>query len=157
LEKIKNITSKKQLSNMSDAVNNPFDAVISMFDAVPLVKLHTRDVNLKIPMVYSEDVENYVNYLNTWLGTQMKILRRWIYALSDVFALCGTISQEEARSTLIDLEQEKKDIQADKTDSKLQTKLLESLENERKALQEILDNKNAIASNAAVKNCLDKK
>jgi hypothetical protein len=67
LQKIKKIDSKQQLANISNAVNNPFDAVIGMFDAVPLVKLHTRDVNIKIPMIYSEDIINYTNYLNTWL------------------------------------------------------------------------------------------
>ena len=158
LQKIKKIDSKQQLANISNAVNNPFDSVIAMFDAVPLVKLHTRDVNIKIPMIYSEDIINYSNYLNTWLGNQMKVLRRWLYSLSDVFALCGTITQQEAKSNLADMAQEKKDIEAlPSSDSKLKQKLIDSWDKEFADLTTIVNTKSAIASNVELKSCLDKK
>jgi len=57
--------SQEQIKNISEQVGeNPFEAIQQMFKEVPLVNIDTKDVNIEIPALTSEDIDKYVEYLN---------------------------------------------------------------------------------------------
>ena len=48
-----------------------------LFNSSDLVKISTKNISVKIPWIYSEDIESYISYLKTWLSTQNSILKSW--------------------------------------------------------------------------------
>ncbi len=77
---------KKRLSRLSHQENvilnlmggdNPFEKMQELFNSSDLVKISTKQISVKIPWIYSEDIESYISYLKTWLSTQNSILKSW--------------------------------------------------------------------------------
>ena len=62
--------------NLMDWVN-PFEKMAQLFNSSDLVKISTKNISVKIPWIYSEDIESYISYLKTWLSTQNSILKSW--------------------------------------------------------------------------------
>ena len=54
--------------------DNPFEELQRLFNRSDLVKISTKTIPVKIPWIYSEDIEAYSNYLKWWLSTQKKTL-----------------------------------------------------------------------------------
>jgi hypothetical protein len=52
-----------------------------MFQNVPLIRLQTKDIIINVPMVTTENILKYTNYLKTWLNNQARILRTWVEAV----------------------------------------------------------------------------
>jgi len=48
-----------------------------LFNSSDLVKISTKNISVKIPWIYSEDIESYISYLKIWLSTQNSILKSW--------------------------------------------------------------------------------
>lgn len=65
---------KGKLRELSDGASNPFTAVSEMFEAVPLVNINTRDINIIVPMINSEDIRAYTTYLKGYLEENQKRL-----------------------------------------------------------------------------------
>jgi len=86
-----------------------------MFKEVPLINMNTKDIDIKIPMIGSEDITKYVAYLKARYETNAKILERRISMVNNVLAFCGQTSKTEAKQALIDLPKEKADILADQS------------------------------------------
>ena len=80
---------KGQLQALSDGASNPFDAISTMFNNVPLININTRDVNINIPMIYSDDIRAYTTYLKSWLQENQDKLLEWEGLLQGVFGVCG--------------------------------------------------------------------
>ena len=77
---------KKRLSRLSQQEDvslnlmggdNPFEKMQELFNSSDLVKISTKQISVKIPWIYSEDIESYISYLKTWLSTQNSILKSW--------------------------------------------------------------------------------
>ncbi|MEI7918866.1 MAG: hypothetical protein WCH65_01265 [bacterium] len=47
-----------------------------MFSEVPLVNIDTKDINLKIPALTTDDVNKYSNYLNLRVEKNGKIIEQ---------------------------------------------------------------------------------
>lgn len=75
-----------------------------MFQQVPLIHLQSKDVIVNVPMVGSEDVLKYTNYLKSWLNTQQKILSKWVESVSDIMFVCAKVSPKQE---LLDLQKQK--------------------------------------------------
>ena len=67
---------KKRLSRLSQQEDvslnlmggdNPFEKMQELFNSSDLVKISTKQISVKIPWIYSEDIESYISYLKTWL------------------------------------------------------------------------------------------
>ena len=104
---IAGLWSTKNYTAASDLVNNPFDSLVNMFQNVPLIRLQTKDIIINVPMVTSENILKYTNYLKTWLNNQARILRTWVEAVWDTVFACVNITKDEARQELTDVEQER--------------------------------------------------
>jgi hypothetical protein len=75
-----------------------------MFQQVPLIRLQSKDIIVNVPMVTTEDVLKYTNYLKGRLNSQQKILKQWVEAVSEIMYVCGKVSPQQE---LIDLGQER--------------------------------------------------
>ncbi len=76
---------KSQLKNVSNSLSNPFDYVAWLFKDTKLIKINQKDINIKVPMIYSEDINAYWDYLkqrkttNLWeYDKDNKLKREWI-------------------------------------------------------------------------------
>jgi hypothetical protein len=82
------MSTKKLFQNASNLTSNPFDAIMLMFKEVPLINMNTKDIDIKIPMIASEDITKYIAYLKTRYETNVKILDRRISLVNNVLAFC---------------------------------------------------------------------
>ncbi len=103
VNKIAGLASKQNFAAASDFVNNPFDSMVTMFQQVPLIRLQSKDIIINVPMVTTEDVLKYTNYLKSRLNTQQKILKQWVDMVADVMYVCGKVSPQDAKQELADL------------------------------------------------------
>jgi len=76
-----------------------------MFNEVPLVNIDTKDLNIKIPSVTSDDVNKYVSYLTLRVEKNGKIVEDWTSMINETLALCGTTDKTEAKATIANLEE----------------------------------------------------
>lgn len=68
---------EKLTTTLSNYVSNPFDAIAQAFEDVSLFRFEQRDIQLKLPMIYSEDISRYISYSKGWLMNQKKIWEQW--------------------------------------------------------------------------------
>jgi hypothetical protein len=67
--------SKQSINSFNEKVgNNPFEAVESIFNEVPLININTQVINIKIPALTSDDLNNYRNYLTMRVEQNKKII-----------------------------------------------------------------------------------
>ena len=100
--------STKNINNLSKEIgNNPFEAIQQMFKEVPLVNIDTKDLNIKIPSLTSEDINKYISYLTLWIEKNGKTLEDWTSVINEILAMCGTTDKKEAADTKKKLETEK--------------------------------------------------
>jgi hypothetical protein len=64
------------LTNLSNSFDNPFETILNIFDKVPLVNINTKDINIKIPLLTTDQLSSYTSYLNLRLQKNQKILKR---------------------------------------------------------------------------------
>lgn len=80
---------KDSYNNISNKISNPFDALSSLFNQVPLVHISTKDISVQIPSIYAEDITRYSSYLETRLLENVsKLKRRW-WVINSTFNFCG--------------------------------------------------------------------
>lgn len=79
---------KWDLRKLSDWASNPFDAISEMFNNIPLVNINTRDINIVVPMIYSEDIRAYTTYLNSYLEESRSTLQEREWLLQWVMWVC---------------------------------------------------------------------
>jgi len=66
-----------------------------MFQQVPLIRLQSKDIIVNVPMVTTEDILKYTNYLKGRLNSQQKILKQWVQAVSEIMYVCGKVSPQQ--------------------------------------------------------------
>lgn len=60
-----------------------------MFKDVPLININTKDINVKVPALTSEDINKYYSYLNSWIIQNEKILEDRQSFLDELTRFCG--------------------------------------------------------------------
>jgi hypothetical protein len=60
-----------------------------MFKDVPLINISTRDINVKVPMLTSEDINTYISYLQSWIDKNGQVLDDRQSFLDEVARICG--------------------------------------------------------------------
>ncbi|MEI6672328.1 MAG: hypothetical protein WCL02_02980 [bacterium] len=78
-----------------------------MFKDVPLVNIDTKDLNVKIPALTSDDINKYESYLTLWIEKNGKILEDRTSMINETLALCGTTDKQEAKTNKARLETER--------------------------------------------------
>lgn len=70
-----------------------------MFENIPIIKFDTKDINIKIPMIYSEDIIRYSNYLESRLVRNQQVMQQWLDVYNELAGTCATIEPgDEAKA-----------------------------------------------------------
>ena len=111
----KNKNSKKEILNLLKRVGtadvsreevkklnlaewaNPFKELQELFNNTELVKVSTQNINIRIPRIYSEDIEAYKNYLLTWYEDNSTTLNWWIASAEAAVANCKKESKTDPK------------------------------------------------------------
>jgi hypothetical protein len=89
-------TSQADVSDLGSTINNPFDALSTWFEQVPLIKVHTKNVTVQVPFVYNEELTKYTAQLQS-LGKQSEksiAERQWV-----IDDLAGRCEKQESASS----------------------------------------------------------
>jgi hypothetical protein len=121
-----------------------------MFNQVPLVDISNKQYTIKIPMIYTEDIESYKSYLQAWVKRQEKIMEQWVELLDDLFATCARIPKADAEKLLQDLNEEKNLVNSQKATMSMveYEKLMKSIDKETKNMQKIIEGNEILESDA---------
>ncbi len=97
------------LSQATDYVNdqllsNPFEELAAMFNATNIINVSTRQVSVKVPLIYVEDINAYELYLRQWIDVNGKIIADWIAMADTLTNLC----LNERREAQCDADMEQK-------------------------------------------------
>ena len=57
-------------------MGNPFDALSSRFEQVPLIKVNTKNVTIQVPFIYNEDLISYGAKLDAYGKETEKSLQK---------------------------------------------------------------------------------
>jgi hypothetical protein len=103
-----NLLSRGQVQKRSDSsFANPFEKMEAMFEEVPLINLRTENINVKVPMISSEDITAYVSMSQNWINVQQRILEERKDFFAWVIWRCGWNANVE---NFEDIKNEIKDI-----------------------------------------------
>lgn len=84
----KSATSQSDVSELGWIINNPFNALSSWFEQVPLIKVNTKNVTVQVPYIYSEDLTKYTAQAESYSKQIEKDLRQWEYLIQDLTWKC---------------------------------------------------------------------
>lgn len=87
---IKSISPKKDALAQINLLNedNIFSTMKSLFNESEIISVRTQDIFIKVPRIYSEDIEAYKNSLLIWKDTQSETLRAWKTKIEQVYNSC---------------------------------------------------------------------
>ena len=60
----------------------------SLFNESEIISVRTQDIFIKVPRIYSEDIEAYKNSLLIWKETQSETLKAWETKIEQVYNSC---------------------------------------------------------------------
>jgi hypothetical protein len=75
-----------------------------MFKEVPLININTKDINVKIPALTSDEITKYGSYLQSWIEKNAKIVEDRSSVINQLVAMCGTTNKAEATQMKADLQ-----------------------------------------------------
>jgi len=79
---------KDSMTTLWNEMSNPFEAIQTMFNEVELVNIETKNVIVKVPMIYGEDLVQYINQMKSRLETNQKILTEWTHFFQSTISFC---------------------------------------------------------------------
>ncbi len=131
-----NLISRWQVSNRSDAAfANPFEKMEAMFEEVPLINLRTENINVKVPMISSEDITAYISMSKNWIEKQQKILEERTSFFAAMIWICGWEKDINNFSDLkVAFDDLKKELKKQKENE------IKGVENQIKEMEEDLEN-----------------
>ena len=76
------------LTKFNRAISNPFEALASLLNQSNLVNISMQTLNVKIPMIFKEDIDAYEFYLQQRLEENQEIVERWNEILKTLVDKC---------------------------------------------------------------------
>ena len=65
------------MTEFNKSISNPFEALASLMNESNIINISMETVDVKIPMIFKEDIDSYYLYLQQWLDRNEKILADW--------------------------------------------------------------------------------
>jgi hypothetical protein len=65
------------MKEFNKSIANPFEALASLMNESNIINISMENVDVKIPMIFKEDIDTYYLYLQQWLDRNEKIMERW--------------------------------------------------------------------------------
>lgn len=94
-----------------------------MFKDVPLININTKDINVKIPALTSEEINKYGSYLQSWIAQNQKIVDDRASLINQLLAMCGTVDKAEAKRIKDELTKQMSTIDDSSVKKLLQTEI----------------------------------
>jgi len=89
--------SKDQIRQLNLAEwANPFKELQELFNNTELVNISTQKIPIRIPRIYSDDIEAYGNYLLTWYEDNSTILNWWEATVEAAVSNCKKADKSNA-------------------------------------------------------------
>lgn len=128
--------SKQQLKNISETVGeNPFQAIQEMFKEVPLINIDSKDINIQIPALTSEDINGYINYLTLRVDKAETIIKdRWDF-FNQMNALCAIQDIKGNLNNINNINKQITDLETIKNPTDEQKQALNSLKKLKKNIE----------------------
>jgi hypothetical protein len=86
LEVYKNLSATVEKFN--DKIANPFEELSLLFNKSNLININTKNLNVKIPMIFAEDINAYEIYLRQWGDTNAQIIEEWKVLIESISNTC---------------------------------------------------------------------
>jgi hypothetical protein len=65
------------VKEFNKSIANPFEALASLMNESNIINISMENVDVKIPMIFKEDIDSYYLYLQQWLDRNQKIMDEW--------------------------------------------------------------------------------
>ena len=65
------------LTKFNKAITNPFEALASLMNQSNIINISMQTLNVKVPMIFKEDIDAYEFYLQQWLEQNKEIVEEW--------------------------------------------------------------------------------
>ncbi len=85
------------LKEFNKSIANPFEALASLMNESNIINISMENVDVKIPMIFKEDIDSYYLYLQQWLDRNEKIINEWESKLETLAKNCSKESTQEAQ------------------------------------------------------------
>lgn len=82
------MSSSSMFNGVNDAIANPFEQLSVLFNQSNILNIQTKNLTVKIPMIYGEDINSYELYLKQRVNENINIAEKWIEMLTGVIYLC---------------------------------------------------------------------
>ena len=83
--------NRKNLKNFNKMIANPFEGLASLLNESNIINITTRKMNIKIPIIFKEDIDSYEIYLMQWLDRNEEILEEWENMAEPFMTRCDNI------------------------------------------------------------------
>jgi hypothetical protein len=70
------------LTKLNQTISNPFESLASLLNESNVINISVEPLTVKVPMIFSEDINAYEIYLQQWLSTNEAIFNEWKSVLS---------------------------------------------------------------------------
>ena len=94
--------SQESLNDFNSKLGNPFEALASLMNESNIINISTETLTVKVPMIFSEDINEYQFYLNQWLEENELIMQERERVLNAVFTNCSKKPVEEQEACKAD-------------------------------------------------------
>ena len=64
-------------AKLNKSISNPFESLASLMNESNLINISVKTLNVKVPMIFQEDINAYQLYLQQWLEENEKIVKEW--------------------------------------------------------------------------------
>ena len=87
--------SNQSIDEFNDKIWNPFEALASLMNQSNIINISTEPLTVKVPMIFSEDINEYEFYLNQRLEENQAILDSWKTMLDWLLTNCAKLPENE--------------------------------------------------------------
>ena len=86
------------LNQLNNSISNPFERLAGLMNESNIINISTETLNVKVPMIFAEDINGYELYLNQWLDINWKKVDEWKTALTAWLEACSRETDSERKA-----------------------------------------------------------
>jgi hypothetical protein len=69
--------SNQTVRDLNNKIGNPFETLATLMNESNLINITIEPLTIKVPMIFSEDINEYEFYLEQWLEENEAIIGEW--------------------------------------------------------------------------------
>ncbi len=87
-------TKQEEVANLSAITSNPFNALSSWFEQVPMIRVNTKNVTIQIPFIYPEELSKYIAQAEAYSEKIESNIDEWKKWVDDFAWKCWSYTNE---------------------------------------------------------------